>query len=58
MVGPISFAENGEWAKAGMLEIQYQGIKDNSLETFKRTDTHVILYPPELKSGNIIYPYR
>jgi branched-chain amino acid transport system substrate-binding protein len=58
MVGPITFAENGEWAKAAMLEIQYQNIKDNSLETFKRTDTQVILYPPELKSGNIIYPYR
>jgi branched-chain amino acid transport system substrate-binding protein len=58
MVGSISFADNGEWAKPGILEIQFQGVADNSLETFKKPTTHVILYPPELKSGNIIYPYR
>ncbi|MBI3515051.1 MAG: amino acid ABC transporter substrate-binding protein [Proteobacteria bacterium] len=58
MVGGVSFAANGEWAKPAMLEIQFQGITDNSIETFKKPTTHVILYPPELKSGNIIYPYR
>jgi branched-chain amino acid transport system substrate-binding protein len=58
IVGDIAFAPNGEWAKSGMLQIQFQNIKDNSLETFKSQNTQVIVYPPELKSGNLIYPYR
>ncbi len=58
VVGEITFAPIGEWAKPGMLEIQYQGVADNSLDSFKKPGTQVILYPPELKSGNIIYPYR
>ena len=57
-VGAIEFAPIGEWAKPGLLEIQFQGVTDNSLETFKKPTTQVILFPPELKSGNIIYPYR
>jgi branched-chain amino acid transport system substrate-binding protein len=58
IVGDLSFAENGEWAKPGMIQVQFQGIKDNSLDTFKKPTTHVIVYPPELKSGELIYPYR
>jgi len=58
IVGDIAFAPNGEWAKSGMLQIQFQNIKDNSLETFKSQNTQIIVYPPELKSGNLIYPYK
>ena len=58
IVGDIRFAPNGEWAESAMIQIQFQGIKDNSLETFKKPTTHVIVYPPELKSGELIYPYR
>ena len=58
MVGHITFADNGEWAKPGMLEVQFQGIKDNSLETFRKASTYTILYPPDEKSGTIVYPYK
>jgi branched-chain amino acid transport system substrate-binding protein len=58
IVGDIAFAPNGEWAKSGMIQIQFQNIKDNTLETFKSPNTHIVVYPPELKSGELIYPYR
>ena len=57
VVGKVSFAPNGEWAKTRVLMVQYQGVKDNELATFAKPGTRVVLYPPEWKSGNINFPY-
>ena len=57
VVGKVSFAPNGEWAKTRVLMVQYQGVKDNELATFAKQGTRVVLYPPEWKSGNINFPY-
>ena len=56
IVGEVEFGENGEWKTARILETQYRGIKDSSLDTFKKVGTQVILYPPQYKSGDVI-PY-
>ena len=40
-----------------MLEVQFRNIKSNDLDQFKNPDTEVILWPPALKTGNVIYPY-
>lgn len=57
VVGKVKFGKNGEWAQSRVLMVQYQGIKDNNLETFAKAGTRVVLYPKEWKSGNINYPY-
>ncbi len=57
VVGKVSFAPNGEWSKTRALMVQYQGIKDNKLDTFTKPGTRVVLYPSEWKSGSINYPY-
>ena len=57
VVGKVKFAPNGEWANTRALMVQYQGIKDNKLETFTKPGTRVVLYPTEWKSGKINYPY-
>jgi branched-chain amino acid transport system substrate-binding protein len=41
-----------------MLLVQFQNIKSNSIDEFRDLSTEVILYPPEFKSGDIIYPYE
>jgi branched-chain amino acid transport system substrate-binding protein len=41
-----------------MLLVQFQNIKNNSLESFRDLSTEVILYPPQYKAGNLIYPYE
>ncbi|HUA54459.1 MAG TPA: amino acid ABC transporter substrate-binding protein [Candidatus Sulfotelmatobacter sp.] len=56
IVGDIEFGDNGEWKTARILQTQYQGITDSSLDTFKKVGTQVILYPSQYKSGNVI-PY-
>ena len=57
VVGKVSFAPNGEWAKTRVLMVQFQGVADNELATFAKAGTRVVLYPAEWKSGNINYPY-
>ena len=57
IVGDVKFAANGEWEKARVLFVQYQGVQGNDFKQFAQPGRQVIVYPPEYKSGNIIYPY-
>jgi branched-chain amino acid transport system substrate-binding protein len=57
IVGDVKFAENGEWEKSRILFVQYQGVSGNDIDQFRRPGRQVILYPPELKSGEFRYPY-
>jgi branched-chain amino acid transport system substrate-binding protein len=57
VVGKIKFGKNGEWAKGRTLMVQYQKIQGNGIEQFRGAGTKPVLWPDELKSGNIIYPY-
>ena len=57
IIGDVSFGPNGEWAKPGVAEVQFQNVKANDVDQFKDPNTEVILWPPALKTGDIIYPY-
>jgi branched-chain amino acid transport system substrate-binding protein len=56
--GDVKFGDKGEWEKDRMLLIQFQNIKDGSMDQFRDLKSEVLLYPPQYKSGNIIYPYE
>jgi branched-chain amino acid transport system substrate-binding protein len=58
VVGDISFGPLGEWAQDRMLAAQFQNIKANSIDEFRDLNTEVVVYPPQLKSGALIYPYE
>jgi branched-chain amino acid transport system substrate-binding protein len=57
VAGDIKFGPNGEWVEPRVLAVQFQGIKANDIEQFKDMTKEVILWPPSLKTGNVIYPY-
>jgi branched-chain amino acid transport system substrate-binding protein len=58
IMGPIKFGKKGEWAESRMLTIQYHGITDKAnLETWRGMSYQTVLTPPNLKTGNVIYPY-
>jgi branched-chain amino acid transport system substrate-binding protein len=57
IVGKIKFGEDGEWAGPRILTIQYQNIEGHGMEQFTEPGHQVILYPPDLKSGELRYPY-
>jgi branched-chain amino acid transport system substrate-binding protein len=58
VAGDIAFGSNGEWAKARVLQVQFQGIKGNDVGQFRDISTQVVVTPDEYKSGNLIFPYE
>jgi branched-chain amino acid transport system substrate-binding protein len=57
VAGDITFGPDGEWTEPRVIEVQFQNVKSNDLAQFKDPKTEVVLYPPPLKNGEIIYPY-
>jgi branched-chain amino acid transport system substrate-binding protein len=57
VVGKVKFGKNGEWAKGRTLMVQYQKIQGTGIDQFRGPGKKIVLYPDELRSGNIIYPY-
>jgi branched-chain amino acid transport system substrate-binding protein len=53
VVGDVKFAANGEWARSHILQVQYRNIKDSSLDQFKKPGTQAIVWPPELRTGEL-----
>lgn len=58
VVGDIRFGPTGEWEQSRVLQVQFQGIRDNSVAQFKNISTQVVVTPAEFKSGDLIYPYE
>lgn len=58
VVGDVKFGKQGEWAEERTLAAQFQNIKGNSIDDFRDLKTEVIIYPPQYKSGEVIYPYE
>ena len=57
IVGKVKFGPDGEWAKSRTVTMQFQNIKGSDAEQFKQAGKQVIVFPDELKSGKLIYPY-
>ena len=57
VVGEVKFAADGEWTKARQLTTQFQNVQPNDLNQFRDGSKQPILWPPEFKSGEMIYPY-
>ena len=57
VAGDITFGANGEWTESRVMEVQFQNVKGNDVEQFKDPKVEVVLYPPSLKDGDVIYPY-
>jgi branched-chain amino acid transport system substrate-binding protein len=57
VVGDITFGKDGEWSKSRTVTTQYQHVKGHDLAEFKSAEHEVIVWPDDMKSGNLIYPY-
>ncbi len=56
IAGDVRFGPDGEWIQSRILQVQYQNIKNNSLEQFEKPGTQVILFPPAYISGKLQHP--
>jgi branched-chain amino acid transport system substrate-binding protein len=57
VAGNFSFAKDGEWSLARQVWTQVQNAQPNNLEQFREGKVQPVVWPPESKTGNIIYPY-
>ncbi len=57
VIGEVKFGPLGEWEKSRILYIQYQNIQGSDINQFRQPGKAVILYPPDLRSGELIYPF-
>jgi branched-chain amino acid transport system substrate-binding protein len=57
IIGDVTFGPNGEWSEPRVAEVQFQDVKANDVEQFKDPKTEVMLWPPALKTGDLLYPY-
>ena len=57
VVGDIAYGKDGEWAEPRLVWTQFQNIKSNSLDEFRKPETEVVLLPKEFASGKLITPY-
>jgi branched-chain amino acid transport system substrate-binding protein len=58
IVGPIAFAEDGEWKETETLMAQFRGVVDKNVDQFRKQGKQVILSPTKLKSGDLISPFE
>src|SRR3954452_1232446 len=57
VAGDFTFAKNGEWSKSRMDWTQVQNAQPNNLDQFRDGKAQPIVWPPEAKTGTLIYPY-
>jgi len=57
VVGDIAFGPNGEWKQARVIEAQFQGVTSHELDQFRDANTEIVLWPPNLATGEVRYPY-
>jgi branched-chain amino acid transport system substrate-binding protein len=55
--GDFSFAKDGEWSKSRMVWTQVQNAQPNNLDQFRDGKVQPIVWPPDSKTGTLIYPY-
>jgi branched-chain amino acid transport system substrate-binding protein len=57
VVGKVKFAKDGEWTEARQFTTQVQNVAPNNLDQFRDGSRTPVLWPPDYKSGELIYPY-
>jgi branched-chain amino acid transport system substrate-binding protein len=57
VIGDVKFGQGGGWSEARVLQVQYQSIRAAELSDFKDGRTQTVVWPSNLASGVLIYPY-
>src|SRR5579859_489939 len=58
IVGSITYADDGEWKQSATLEAQFRGVKDKNMDQFRQAGKQVILFPDNLKTGELVTPFE
>ena len=57
VVGNIAYAKDGAWTEPRTLFTQFQNVAAGNVDQFRDGGVQPVLWPPEYKTGTMIYPY-
>jgi branched-chain amino acid transport system substrate-binding protein len=57
VVGEVAFGKDGEWAKPRSIVTQWQNLTGNDLGQLTDLKKWVVVWPPEHRNGDLLYPY-
>jgi len=57
VVGEIEYGADGEWTRGRTVYTQFQHVAPNDFEQFATGNAQPVLWPPQYKTGEMIYPY-
>jgi branched-chain amino acid transport system substrate-binding protein len=57
VVGDVAYTEEGAWKEPRTLFTQFQNVVPGNLDEFRDGSVQPILWPPQYKTGAMIYPY-
>lgn len=57
VVGEIEYGADGEWTQGRTVYTQFQHVAPNEIEQFATGKAQPVLWPPQYKTGDMIYPY-
>jgi branched-chain amino acid transport system substrate-binding protein len=57
VVGKVKFGDGGGWAQPRVLTVQFQNIESNDISEFKKPNTQAVVFPSEIATAKVIYPY-
>jgi branched-chain amino acid transport system substrate-binding protein len=55
VIGSIGFGEGGEWPEPRIVQVQFQNIENNQIQTFKDGRVQVMVEPIEYAFGSLQY---
>jgi branched-chain amino acid transport system substrate-binding protein len=57
VMGSVAFGANGEWTEPRVLQVQFDGIADHEVGSFRNGSGQVVVWPPDFASGSLRFPY-
>jgi len=57
VVGEVQYGADGEWTQGRTMFTQFQNVAPNDFEQFADGKVDPVLWPPQYKTGEMIYPY-
>ena len=57
VVGEVQYGADGEWTKGRTVFTQFRNVAPHEFDQFATGKVQPIVWPPEYKTGDLIYPY-
>jgi branched-chain amino acid transport system substrate-binding protein len=57
VVGDVAYDKSGQWTEERTLFTQFQNVAPGNMDQFRDGSVQPVLWPPQYKTGTMIYPY-